>query len=207
MKTVKLAVIAVLAIVGLVSVSCSQDNDEIKAPQEETEQFQMPEVINIVSEEQPDGVVTRATYSNITAEMVKGTYEGHLSNIWMGGKKKDNEKNKNKVVYTDITKKGEQQIGFSIRPFSVGRMPGTLSVNIENLDLGTDGNFYATNLPEKVQLKLFNVWKLKKYDVTLLDGSFTPEGNGYRLKFTMKSEGTIWNISIFKASVDFDGKK
>ncbi|MBS9768611.1 MAG: hypothetical protein KGV44_13875 [Flavobacteriaceae bacterium] len=211
MKKLRFVVIAVLAIVGLVSVSCSQDNDAIQAPQEQAQEFQLPEVINIVPLHQVNGVVTRGvtTYSNVTAYDVAGEYLGKLSNVYMKGKKKDDTPEKS--VSVEINATAQNKFDFVMNPFSVGRMPGFLDVAVDDLTLNSDGSFSALN-KGTVHLQLFanedgEGGLDRYYDVTTISGNFEPTAGGYYLNLNLKCEKSWWKLKIFTASVDFDGNR
>lgn len=203
-----LKVFALMAIVSLAILSCQEGNDnEVVTPK--SQEPQLPATIKIVSaQEMPAEIVQTRAVNNIQVADVDGTYNGLLYDVEMNNNPKDDVSD----VKIDITAQGANKFKFYLRPFRVGSMPGTLSVDIDNLTLNADGTFHADEqndynlLYKKLHIKINSLLSFP-YNVTLIDGSFVPVTGGYRLRLTLESRGTIIGIEIFKAHVKYDGQK
>lgn len=199
--------IALLAIAGWGITAC-QSNEEPLQLKQQAQEPELPATINIVSAQDvpTEGITTRASNS-ITAQQVAGTYNGLLYDVNMNNKLKNDVPD----VKIEIKQQSNNKIKFYLSPFKVGKMPGTLSVDIDNLSLNPDGTFHADEQNNqsllRKKLHLVGWFGHYKYDVTLIEGSFTPVLGGYKLKMTLESKGSIIGIEIFKAHVKYDGNQ
>lgn len=211
-KTVAMAAIAVF------SLSSCQNDDTTDLVQEQPKEVQLPANINIVSaEEVPQDVMLfsrSASLQNININELKNvTFKGRLSDVQMNNKQKDDVE----PIYVDVNAHDDYTFDFYMKPFKVGKMPGYLRVDIQNIPLNKDGSFSADINNDRELLKDKLHIKFRKsgdpreggwdYDVTLIEGKFTKVSGGYKIHLTLESRGTIIGIEIFKAHVVYDGDK
>lgn len=189
MKHSFLRMIAFTAIAGVVFVGCQKE--ELNSAKTEL-------VANSQAAVQQNAELQRTT---ITVDDVVGEYKGTLDEVKMNGNKKDPVYNQ---TFT-VSKHSDGKFNLYLPPFKVGNMPGSITIDAKEIVLNSDGTFRATNVQDAVKLRI--AIRERPYPATLVEGAFTKEGNGYRLKVGINSEGKFLVFTIFTAYVHYDGKQ
>ncbi len=125
---------------------------------------------------------------------VSGDYVGKFTRVYMRGEKSLPEQN-----FTTTVSQNNSLISLHIAPFRIGRMPGTIEVNANNIVLRKDGSF--EQIVEK-GIKLEILWKTKEYKAKLTG---TLKNNV--LTYTIESvDARFWGFP-FTAIVGFKGTR
>lgn len=91
-----------------------------------------------------------------------------LTRVYVNGEKNTGQE---VVVYT--TKVSENVYSFYLSPFKAGRMPGTISLNAGNINIGSDGTFQSDIILKAILLDM-RVYK-QQYDAKI-SGKITADG-------------------------------
>lgn len=125
---------------------------------------------------------------------VSGDYVGKFTRVYMRGEKSLPEQN-----FTTTVSQNNSLISLHIAPFKIGRMPGTIEVNANDIVLRKDGSFEQI-VEEGIKLEVF--WRTKEYTAKVT-GTF----NNNVLIYTIESvDATFWGVS-FTAIVGFKGTR
>ena len=126
---------------------------------------------------------------------VSGDYVGKFTRVYMRG-----EKSLPKQNFTTTVSQNNSLISLHIAPFKIGRMPGFIEVNANNIVLKEDGSFEQM-VEEGIHLHI----------PVVLDGLYTAKVTGTLknnvLTYTIESvDATFWGVS-FTAIVGFKGTR
>lgn len=77
--------------------------------------------------------------STISAEDLAGNYNGDLTKVYMNG---DKDPVEGKISTVSLNSNGSIKIHMDA--FQIGSMPGTITIDANNISVGTDGNFDTT---------------------------------------------------------------
>lgn len=131
-----------------------------------------------------------ATLSTVEVE---GIYSGRLSKVYMNGDKSPVEN-----IETTVSENSDGTFNLHIDAFKVGKMPGTIKVDAQNVKIPTDGTSFSQNCTKAVNLTILGFIPAN-YDA-LIEGSLV---NG-KLTYTLTVNAEYSNAP-FTAIVTFTG--
>ncbi len=122
-----------------------------------------------------------------------GTYNGDLTKVYMNA-----EKNPINGVSSTVTENASGTINIHMDSFQIGSMPGTITIDANNIAVGSDGSF-AQSCSRCVTLRILGIpTRYTAYvEGSIVDGELT-------YTITVNSE---YSSAAFTAIVTFEGNK